>query len=95
MKTSASSAPEPSAAPAPQSRKPSANAGYDGRSTQTAKPAAVTSGARHSSSRRDTASAQAPEGTSSRMALADQMTKSEEICPTDSPASANSSTYTG
>ena len=44
-----------------------------------------------SSNRRDTASAQMPEGTSSTRLLPDQMTNSEVICQTESPVSANSS----
>ncbi len=93
--TRASRAPEPSAPPAPHSTKPSANAQYDGTSTHSPNPAAVSSGPTHSSSRRETASAQAPEGTSSRTPVSDHRANREEICQSDRPVSANSSAYTG
>src|SRR5688500_18611813 len=48
-----------------------------------------------SSRRRETASAQAPDGTSSTRLLPDQMTNSDVICQTESPVSAKSSAYTG
>lgn len=93
--TSASSAPEPSAPRAPHRTKPRAKAQYDGVRIHSAKPAAVSSGPSRSSSRRETASAQAPEGTSSTTPVIDQMANREEICQTDRPVSLNSRAYTG
>ena len=59
--------------------------------TQSPNPAPLSSGASVSSARRDTASAQTPLGTSSTKPVSDQMTNSELISATDSPASANNS----
>jgi hypothetical protein len=59
------------------------------------KPTAVSSGPSHSSIRRETLSAQAPEGTSSTIAVIDHRANREEISQRDSPASLNSSAYTG
>jgi hypothetical protein len=56
---------------------------------------AASSGPTTSSSRRDTASAQTPDGTSRTRLLPDQMTNRDVICQTDRPVSAKSSAYTG
>jgi len=71
----------------PHSTKPTAKAGNDGTSTQSAKPAPVSSGARTRSSRRETASAHTPDGISTTRATTAQTTKSDEISAVDSPVS--------
>jgi hypothetical protein len=48
-----------------------------------------------SNARREYASASAPDGTSSRIPVADQMTSSEDSCHADRPWSVKSSVYTG
>lgn len=75
--------------------KPTAKAPYDGMVTHSVKPTAVSSGPIHSSLRRETVSAQAPEGTSRTTAVIDHRANSEEICQSGRPVSANSSAYTG
>jgi hypothetical protein len=55
----------------------------------------VSSGPIHSSLRRDTASAQTPEGTSSSTPVTDHRANREEICQSDMPVSAKSRAYTG
>ncbi|MGY4279376.1 hypothetical protein ACVILE_005556 [Streptomyces sp. M18.1] len=55
----------------------------------------MSSGPSTSSSRRENASAQAPEGTSSRTPVSDHRANRDDICQTDRPVSLNSSAYTG
>ena len=93
--TSASSAPDVSADFRPHSRNPSANTQYPGAATHSPNATAVSSGPTTRSSRREVASAHAPEGTSNTRLAIDQMTNSDEICHTDNPVSLNSSVYTG
>ena len=75
--------------------KPTANAGYDGAIVHSAKPAPDSSGASTSSSRRDVASASAPDGISSAMFVTDQIASSDEISAVDRPVRANSRAYSG
>ena len=93
--TSASSAPDVKAHFNPHNRNPTANTQYPGDPTHSANAAEVSSGPMTNSRRRDVASAQAPDGTSSTMLDTDQMTNNDEICQTDRPVSLNSSVYTG
>ena len=84
-----------SAAPAPQSTKPAANAGNDGSRTHSANAAAVSTPERASRRRRENASAHAPEGTSRTTPVSDQTTNSAEIAASDRPWSRKSSGYSG
>src|SRR5690606_24540539 len=93
--TSACTAPERSADPAPHSTKPAANAGYDGNSTHSPKPAPASRGEAASSDRRENTSAHRPDGSSSANVVTDQITNNDEIAAGESPASANSTAYTG
>ena len=79
--------------PMPHSTKPSAKPAYEGKMVQTAKPDAVISAPNTSSPRRETVSAQAPDGTSKTNAVTDQMNSSDEISAVSSPWSAKSSAY--
>ena len=87
--------PDDSAPDRPHRTNPAANPPNEGNSTQHENAAAYTTAARQSRPRRDTVSAQAPDGTSSTMPTADHSTSSNEIWAVLSPASANSSAYTG
>ena len=80
---------------APQSRKPAAKPRYDGKSSHSAKPIDRSTSAPATSRRREKVSAHAPDGISSRNPASDQIANSDEIWPPVSPASANSSAYTG
>ncbi len=84
-----------SASPAPHTTNPAANTQGEGKRVHDAKPRPISSGPRHSSSRREKVSAQAPDGISSTMPVTDQMTNRVEDWATESPVSANSSAYTG
>jgi hypothetical protein len=59
--------------------------------THSAKPAPLRRGATASRRRRETASAQTPEGTSRTKPVTDQIANSDEISAVESPASAKSS----
>ncbi|WP_208962939.1 hypothetical protein [Rhodococcus sp. ZPP] len=74
----------------PHNTNPAAKPAYDGATTHTVNPAVYRAEAKTSSPRRDTVSAHAPEGTSATNDTTDQMTSSDEICPTLRPWSANS-----
>ena len=74
----------------PQRTNPPANAAYVGTADHSAKQPAYRAEASTSRRRRETVSAQAPDGTSSTTCVADQMTSSVETWPVDSPASVNS-----
>ncbi len=82
--------PETSEPLSPQRTNPPANAAYVGTLDHNAKQPAYSAEASTSSRRRDTLSAQAPEGISSTTWVADQMTSNVETCPVDSPASVKS-----
>ena len=79
----------------PHSTKPPANAGYDGTSVHRAKQPPYNPAASTSSTRRDTTSAHAPDGTSSASVVTDQMTNNVEISLVDRPVSAKRTAYTG
>src|SRR5262249_40178122 len=83
--TTACAVPEVSEPPTPQRTKPAANAGYDGRNVHSPNPRPRTTWPRASNRRRDTRSAQAPDGTSNAIAVPDHTTNNPEICPADSP----------
>lgn len=82
--------PERRALPVPQSMKPSAKDGRQGRNVHSAKPVPASSGASVSRKRREKRSAQRPEGGSSAKVVTDQSVKSALTSAGLSPCALNS-----